>query len=57
MFIEDKISKRISQTDCFIPYKKLEEKNFEPLYKIETNWIDTDDKNVYVRYILWRNMK
>ncbi len=57
MFIEDKISKRISQTDCFIPYKKLEEKNFKPLYKIETNWIDTDDKNVYARYILWRNMK
>ena len=56
-FIEDKISKRISQIDCYIPYEKFDEKGFVPLYNIKTGWKNIDGKDIYAKYIIWENIK
>jgi electron transfer flavoprotein alpha subunit len=40
---------------CGIPYKKLENASFTPVYNIRTSYKDIDNKTQYLQYIIWKN--
>lgn len=48
---------KVVKIQCGIPYKKLENKGFAPIYNVRISQKDIENKDVYSQYIIWKNTK
>jgi len=56
-FRENENVKKVVKIECGIPFNKLEERGFAPVYNIRIGWKNVEDKQVYSQYIIWKNLK
>ncbi len=56
-FRKNETNNKIVKIECNIPYKKLENIGFAPVYNIKIGWKDLDGNTKYSQYIIWKNMK
>lgn len=54
-FEKSEQNNKVVLIQCGIPYKKLENTGFTPIYNIRTSYKDIDNKTQYLQYIIWKN--
>ena len=54
-FEKSEQNNKVVLIQCGIPYKKLENASFTPVYNIRTSYKDIDNKTQYLQYIIWKN--
>lgn len=56
-FRKNEAINKVVKIQCGIPYKKLENKGFAPVYNIRISWKDIENKDLYAQYIIWKNVE